>query len=191
METLTINENKSDMPENIYTTIMDHLQSKEQEKRLIGQEKLKVQCSNRDPLFEPYLLQIMNSICSEDGYISNKNRNVREFFFDTMIDILDHINSNAITLILQDIYKILNHRRWEPQYYGLKCILHLSTNRVNSITRNLQEVIPHVSDLMVSSKQDISELSDLYEMLVDEAPGAHSNAMNTVWRRADRRLRVT
>ena len=101
----------------------------------------------------------MNSICSEDGYISNKNRNVREFYFDIMIDILDHINSNAITLILQDIYKILNHRRWEPQYYGLKCILHLSTNRVNSITRNLQEVIPHVSDLMVSSKQDISELS--------------------------------
>jgi len=39
METLTINENKSDMPENIYTTIMVHLQSKEQEKRLIGQEK--------------------------------------------------------------------------------------------------------------------------------------------------------
>ena len=159
METLTINENDNSTLSGTYNTIMEQIQSKELGKRLMGQDTLKEQCSKRDPLFEPYLLKIIHSICNEEGYISNKNRNLREFYFDLMIDILNNINTNAITLLLQDIYKILHHRRWEPQYYGLKCILYLSINRVNSITRNLQEVIPHVSDLMVSSKQDISELS--------------------------------
>ena len=157
METLNINE--SSTPNSIYVKIMGLIQSNESGKRLMGQEALKTKCSNKDPLFEPYLLQIMNSICNEDGYISNKNRNLREFYFDIMIEILDNINTNAITLLLQDIYKILHHRRWEPQYYGLKCILYLSTNKVNSITRNLQEVIPYVSDLMVSSKDIVADLS--------------------------------
>ena len=101
----------------------------------------------------------MNSICTQEGLISNKNRNTREFFFQIMIDILDSINTNAITLILEPIFKILNHRRWEPQYYGLKCILFLSENKPDTIRRSLQEIIPNVSDLMVSSKSDIADLS--------------------------------
>jgi elongation factor 3 len=76
-----------------------------------------------------------------------------------MIDILSSINTNAVTLILEPIFKILNHRRWEPQYYGLKCILFLSENKPDTIRRNLQEIIPNVSDLMVSSKSDIADLS--------------------------------
>ena len=59
METLTINENDNSMLSGTYNTIMEQIQSKEQGKRLIGQDTLREQCSKRDPLFEPYLLKII------------------------------------------------------------------------------------------------------------------------------------
>ena len=156
--TISDEESKPTQAE-FYKEIMDKLNDKDQTSKEIGKAMIDKMCLNRDPLFEPYLLQIMNSICTQDGLISNKNRNTREFFFQIMIDILNSINTNAITLILEPIFKILNHRRWEPQYYGLKCILFLSENRPESIRRSLQEIIPNVSDLMVSSKSDIADLS--------------------------------
>lgn len=122
-------------------------------------ESIQNQCLHNLLLFEPYLIQIMNFICKESGYISNKNRLIRENIYEIMILILDKINKNALPLILDSIYIILNHTRWEPQYYGLKCITFLALNKTDIVTRNLQELIPKVSDLMVSTKDDIKNKS--------------------------------
>ena len=154
-----IEKDESLNPQESYNKIMDKLNNKEHISKKLGKDLITDICSNRYPLFEPYLLQIMDSICSQDGNISNKNRNIRELYYEIIILVLDNINVNAISIVLQSIYKILNHYRWEPQYYGLKSILYLTETKTDSIRQNLQEIIPHVSDLMISSKNDISELA--------------------------------
>jgi len=123
-------------------------------------EDIKNQCLHSSNNFEPYLIKIMEDICKEDTYISNKNRNIRDAYSNILLLILDKINISAVTIVLSSIYKLLNHRRWEPQVYGLQCILFLSETKISAIKRNLQEIIPHVSDLMTASKQEIKELSE-------------------------------
>ena len=48
-------------------------------------ESIQYQCLHNLLLFEPYLIQIMNFICKESGYISNKNRLIRENIYEIMI----------------------------------------------------------------------------------------------------------
>ena len=69
-------ENKLKEPET-YIKIMEALKSKEHINIVLVKEMLNKICSNGYPLFEPYLLQIMNSICNTDSYISNKNKVIR------------------------------------------------------------------------------------------------------------------
>ena len=155
-------EKKTDesiLPQDIYIDITNKLKEKKIQSIKESEILIHNQCLYNLSLFEPYLVQIIDLICTGDGYTSNKNKLIRENFYNIIEFILDKININAITIILQSIYKILNHTRWEAQYFGLKCIQYLSKNRIESISRNLQEIIPYVSDLMVSTKQEIKDLS--------------------------------
>ena len=137
----TIENAKSLNPKEYYNKIMDKLNNKEHISKSEGKDLISDICLNRCPLFEPYLIQIMDSICSQDGNFSNKNRNIRELYYEIIILVLDNININAISIILKPIYNILNHYRWESQYYGLKSILYLTESKTDSIRQNLQEII--------------------------------------------------
>ena len=81
MQNTTSDEESQPTQAEFYKEIMDKLNDKDQTSKEIGKAMIDKMCLNRDPLFEPYLLQIMNSICTQEGFISNKNRNTREFFF--------------------------------------------------------------------------------------------------------------
>ena len=142
-----------------YENIISTLKNQNQEEIKFFLNKIQEENTEKNPLFEPTLLQIMETFCKEDSLISNKSKHIRELSFQIITYILEKINNNAISISLEYIYNILNHRRWEPQYYGLKCILFLSENKSEIISRNLKNIIPYVSDLIVSTKKEIEDLS--------------------------------
>ena len=135
------------------------LNSKNIDDRILGLKCYKLLISNSNPLFELYKIQIMETICHQDGYISNKNKIIRDLSYEIINEIVLNININAVSILLPYIFNLLKHHRWEPQYYGLCVIKNMAKDKSDSIARNLQEIIPYVSDLMVSSKKDVVNLS--------------------------------
>ena len=159
MQSLTEEKPENKSTDNIYDSIIKNIKLKDITNANIALTLIKNHCSDNISIFEPYLLKIMDIICNEEGLISNKNKILRENYFEIIQFILEKINTNAITILLKNIFKLMNHHRWECQIYGLKCIFFLVENKVESVTRNLQEIIPNVSDLMISSKNIVADLS--------------------------------
>ena len=96
------------LPQDVFNDVINKFKQKKVSSINEAKNLIHNQCLHNLPLLEPYLVQIMDIICSEDSYISNKNKFIRESLYDIMKLILEKMNINAVTILLQSIYKYIN-----------------------------------------------------------------------------------
>jgi len=65
----------------------------------------------------------------------------------------------ALALALPALFEGCNHRKWETQHACLGAIAKLAGDKTQAVARNLEAIIPVVSDQMTASKAQVAELA--------------------------------
>ena len=122
--------------------------------------KIEKNVSQSDLKKEYNLVSYSKYILSLDlQLLSHKNKQIKQNSNNLLEDILTKISLNGVNLVMPYLLDCLENGKWESQQTCLNMINNLSENKQLSITRNLESIIPIVSDLMVSTKKQIADLS--------------------------------
>ena len=147
--------------ENEFVKYLDNeIQIKDVEALQSVLNKIEKNISQSDIKKEYNLVSYSKYILSLDlQLLSHKNKQIKQNSNNLLEDILNKISLNGVNLVMPYLLDCLENGKWESQQTCLNMINNLSENKQLSITRNLESIIPIVSDLMVSTKKQIADLS--------------------------------
>ncbi len=117
------------------------------------------------------MLKIVNIICIEKKLLSNKNKNIRILSYKLLESIIDNINIYGISLIMNDLLVNLDDYKIESKSLLLDLFKYISEKKEIIIKNNLQEIIPVVSNQMISNKIEISKKSKELMLLICKTSG--------------------
>ena len=121
-------------------------------------------------LNDPELINIVKIICNKK-LLSNKNKNVRNVTYNLLEKIIDNINIFGINILIKDLLNNLEDFKIESKELLLNLFKYICNSKNLIIKDNLQEIIPIISDQMVSTKKEICELSKEVMILICKTSG--------------------
>lgn len=102
---------------------------------------------------------MIERLVSEEGGLCHKQKTVREAADELFTTIVDKMNPHALKIALPEIFEGINMRKWETQYSSLAAMKKLAGEKTLAVARNLQAIIPVVSDQMTASKAQVAEIA--------------------------------
>jgi len=110
-------------------------------------------------LFEPLALEMLPGMMTDSAGLCHKQKGVRDASGELLVAIVDKMNPHALGLALPSLFEGCNMRKWETQHAALGAIKKLAAEKTQAVARNLELIIPVVSDQMTASKAQVSELA--------------------------------